>query len=446
MCIIHALKKGTEKNTDEVFKFITQGSISNSRGSGFMFKRNGESKVNINKGYFKVEDLIEAIKAENLGVDDELVVHHRIPTGGNVDAANTHPFVISKKHDEVIMLKGVTDKPCLAHNGVFRGISLYEKLDKDYSDTYTFSRYILSNKNVMNLFLTDRDLFETILDDIIGSDKLALLFPDRDMELVGKWVEDNGYFHSNSGYKSYVHDRGGSSTNTYGYGRDADYWDGYAFSEGGLDDYSTKKNNNLPANNSFMDRTFTLKAIDKAEFLLLDYHYVLLDADNYKHFDFMKKAMCDAMAPSKKPKGFRYNMPDFDINAENQVLFRNTQLLNTEGVAIPTLNLILDFYYVPKKAYYRIYKDFLDLVGCGYPYSKSAIKKLTKQLSAAYKRKDDTLMIFKTNGKLYCKKALNLYLDYMNAMKDAQKSEITDTYNKAIIALVTPESQFSFSD
>ena len=59
------------------------------------------------------------------------------------------------------------------------------------------------------------------MDRIIDTDKIALLFPDRDLELIGKWVEDNGYFHSNTGYKSYTFDRGGIST------RNSYDWDNY---------------------------------------------------------------------------------------------------------------------------------------------------------------------------------------------------------------------------
>ena len=53
---------------------------------------------------------------------------------------------------------------------------------------------------------------------------------------------------------------------------------------------------------------------------------------------------------------------------------------------------------------------------------------------------------FKKNGKFYCKKALSLYCDYMEANKDMEKSVIQKCVDKCINAMTTPEPQFIFSD
>jgi hypothetical protein len=212
MCLVSVCPKGKEKFNDQVVTFIKNGMSSNKQGSGYMFKRSGENVITIDKGYFDEENLISSIRERNLGVNDELVIHHRISTSGLISGSNSHPFVISDNHDEVCAQDITINKPCLAHNGCFSRLTDYMKLQPDFSDTYAFARYILSNPNIYNIMEVDYELFKTILDPIISGSRVAILFPDKDVKLIGDFKEVDGYYHSNYGYCRSTYDYGGSST------------------------------------------------------------------------------------------------------------------------------------------------------------------------------------------------------------------------------------------
>ncbi len=201
MCIISILPKGKKKDTEEVITFITNGFNNNKDGSGFMYKKAGTKSVVISKGYDDLEKLLANIKKANLTEDDELVVHHRIGNVGFKNDINTHPFVCSEDSTDFLELEAKFNKPCLVHNGTFYGITDLKSKNPNNSDTYAFSRYIISNKHLQNLLKTDLELFEYVMDDILNKGKLCFLFPDRDLLKVGNFIEDEGYFHSNEGYK-----------------------------------------------------------------------------------------------------------------------------------------------------------------------------------------------------------------------------------------------------
>lgn len=397
MCIISVAPKGVKKDTEEVYNFIRQGAKSNSSGSGFMFKRSGSNVVNIDKGYFNVEELIKSLKEYNLQEDDELVVHHRIPTSGNVNNLNCHPFVISTKHNEVIMLKGEINKPCMAHNGVFSKIDKYESLNKDFSDTYTFAKHIMSKKPIMSIFLHERDLFDVCMDNIIGRDKIAILFPDRDIEMVGNWVKDNGYFHSNTGYKSYIYDRGGSSSNNreyYGYGN---FFDN--------DEYWNEKPNNQNCS----------IALYKKKDLLFDHKTIKLDNNNCKDFYYIVKSKYNLCPEEWRKQLDKYELDEIDLTSYNQIL---SAVTDAGGFSIrkglPIEDIQTNYYYIPKDDKYSVYSSYSILLEKKLVHSRNSIKTLKKQLDKGYKRGPSDLILFKPDGVLYQKRVLKMYYDYIS--------------------------------
>lgn len=202
MCIISILPKGTEKNTQKVIDFISNGFRNNGDGSGFMYKKEDTKTVYLNKGYFLLDSLLKDIKDANLGIQDELVVHHRIGNVGLVNIANCHPFVCSNNENEISKIKGKVNKPCLVHNGTMYDIVNYRNLNLDFSDTYAFSRYIVGDPYMMGLLKTNLPLFDKLLKTIINNSKLCFLFPDRDLLKTDNFLSDDGYFHSNDGYKN----------------------------------------------------------------------------------------------------------------------------------------------------------------------------------------------------------------------------------------------------
>ena len=213
MCLISVIPEGIEKNIRIISRFIIQGMKTNTDGSGFMYKRANESKIGVKKGYFNAERMINDINSLNLQTNDTLVLHHRFGTEGEQSDENTHPFIVSKDHNEIVSLDTITDKPCMVHNGIFYNIRDYVKLNPTFSDTYAFTRYILAENQMLDMAYDNITLFNKLTEKIVGSDKICILHPTRPMLLINSFIKDNGCYHSNGGYKQYVWDRGGQEIN-----------------------------------------------------------------------------------------------------------------------------------------------------------------------------------------------------------------------------------------
>jgi len=445
MCLVSVCKKGTPKYTDEVVKFIKKGASSNRSGSGFMFKRDGEDTITINKGYFDVEELLKDLKAHNLQDSDELVIHHRIPTAGNADAFNTHPFVISTKHEEVIMVKGTTKKPCLAHNGVFSMITGYMDLDSDFSDTYAFSRYIMANKSVMNFYLHDRNLFDTLTKHIIGSyNKVALMFPDRDLELIGDFNECNGYFHSNWGFKTYTNDVGGSSSRhnnrqnpawwdktlhgaeTDNFENEEDYEFMAAYPTLGQ---NSRVGNICPVNQNPNQLTIVHK---KKNPLWFDFKTILITDKNCRDFEYFNKAKFLIASPENRPFLTKYMLEEVNDEALNQVMrIDDPDAKHICRQGMPLEDIRIEYVYVPKPTMLSYYEAFNTLMEKNLKVTKSNIKNLRRTLANSHKRGPGDLILFKQESNamkgikvLYPKKALQMYLDFVDPTSELHKQKL----------------------
>lgn len=199
MCLITVAPKGTNKNSDFLFNSLKYSANNNQDGSGFMYKRNGENFVNLEKGYWDVNELIEDIKKLNLTEEDELVVHHRIATKGEISQSNTHPFIVSEDEDEIgsVSVSNI-EKPVMAHNGGFSGYG-----NELQSDTFCFVKEIVAQPELIALLKRSPKIYAEAISGRLGSNKLAFLFPDRDLVLLGEYKTEDGYYFSHSGYKSY---------------------------------------------------------------------------------------------------------------------------------------------------------------------------------------------------------------------------------------------------
>lgn len=207
MCLITICPKGTEKDIVKIKGFIEQGMQSNTDGSGYSCKKNG--KLRMDKGFRTSEELLKSISQQRLSIDDELVIHHRIGTSGRKDSTNMHPFLISEDINVVkTLITQNSNVPIIAHNGVFYQFTNH---GSDYSDTFHFVNEFLATPEFISLLGRDPEKFKKVLSVIIGTNRLAILFPDRDLVTVGNFVSDDGFMHSNGGYKKFVFDKGGSS-------------------------------------------------------------------------------------------------------------------------------------------------------------------------------------------------------------------------------------------
>lgn len=423
MCIVSAFPKGTEKNNEYTRNFIKNGFNCNKDGSGYMYKRNGETTITVNKGFFNITELLDAITKEDLQIEDELVVHHRISTAGKVSKENCHPFVVSKNHSETAALTIKTEKPCLTHNGHFSNLSKLQDLDRDFSDTYAFTRYIFTNKEIQRMFFEKDDLFKLLTDNIIGFSKIAVLSSDRDMILYGNFTEDKGYYHSNTGYcdrKQYNYG------NYYGHGsfheEDEDSGELFPITHRGRNakDWSEghSRNNSVPT-------TPLLLPLSTIRFLKLDNDVIKITNLNSHHFKFIRKGAINL--------GDISNIEYGEVNNFDKDAATNTMCFVKDGVhgesyeAIRTDYILSNYYYYPKPTYLTMYLEYKELIQDIKDAGKQTLKKLVYLLSKNVYSENTHLIRYPKNNKRYQKGSLLLFKDLLEreiAFKNENKAKV----------------------
>ena len=187
MCIIAIKPKGKQMFADETIRVMY---ANNPDGAGYMFYDKEHKKVCIKKGFLQVEDLIKSLHSRDF-THTNVVMHFRIGTSGLNDKLNCHPFPIYQKNK----LKCFTNLG-MAHNGILRD---YEPpKDSLINDTQMFIQCVLSQLG--KGFQNDANCM-ALLEELIGTNKLAFLDNKNHLHLVGNFVEDDGYIFSNSSYK-----------------------------------------------------------------------------------------------------------------------------------------------------------------------------------------------------------------------------------------------------
>lgn len=221
MCLITVSPKGNSNRAIDLESFIRQGMSSNTHGSGYAYKKEGSNRVFLSKGYTTPEMLLESLASEKLHDSAELIIHHRIGTSGQRADFNMHPFLVSQEEDIVRKTRGLFEYPAMAHNGI---IGEFEESGSIYNDTFLFVKNFIAIPEILKFLKENPKQFSTRYRGIIGGEKLAFLFPDRDMILLGNFTEDSGYFHSNGGYKTFTYDKGGSSNKNRVSQSENSYW------------------------------------------------------------------------------------------------------------------------------------------------------------------------------------------------------------------------------
>ncbi len=190
MCVIAVSKKGIAQPDTDTIKRMFEN---NADGAGYMTARKG--RVEISKGFMKLEDLLCALRYEKFTDADPVVYHFRISTGGN-GAPMTHPFPLTNHIANCKLLDLACPVGC-AHNGI---ISLTaDPKDKEYSDTAHFISeylyYLIRNK---------KDLRNpAIMDAIKNITKSKWAFMDGTgyIATCGEFYEDDGILYSNTSYR-----------------------------------------------------------------------------------------------------------------------------------------------------------------------------------------------------------------------------------------------------
>lgn len=156
----------------------------NKDGAGFAYVDNG--KVVISKGYMTYNAFEKAYSAAyaQFGETSAFLVHMRIRSAGDLNAANTHPFPVAGG--------------ALIHNGTLfqpTGDKIGPSNDR-WSDTRGFASELHDK-----LTLENARLAKESLEKLIGNyNKIAMLYDSGDYVILnetgGEWVEDIWYSNS----------------------------------------------------------------------------------------------------------------------------------------------------------------------------------------------------------------------------------------------------------
>lgn len=206
MCIIAAKPAGISMpDTDRITNMWTR----NSDGAGFMYAKDG--KVYIEKGFMKLNELLDRIKQLGKTVDLKsvpVVMHFRITTSGGTSPENCHPFPVTSNLGVLRKLKS-TCALGVAHNGI---IDITPR--KGISDTM---EYILSQLSLlyqaMPKFYESKPAMQ-LVENAIDS-KMAMLTKAGRIYTIGNFEEDGGIMYSNTSYKGWSSYYTGGKYGTY---------------------------------------------------------------------------------------------------------------------------------------------------------------------------------------------------------------------------------------
>lgn len=187
MCIAIVANKG--KIVSE--KYLNNCFDNNNDGAGFAFI-NSHGKVEISKGYFTFktfyEDYLKVAGKSNM------LIHFRIATSGGISGGCCHPFPVITNYKDM-KKEHMTCESAMIHNGIISDCEPPAKAK--YSDTMVFNRLFLADEEIN--FRNKK--IQSLLEEFIGTSKVAVLSSDNSIVKLGKWIEEDGVFYSNDSYK-----------------------------------------------------------------------------------------------------------------------------------------------------------------------------------------------------------------------------------------------------
>jgi hypothetical protein len=245
--------KPSEKEMPKDWEKQVENMMSSNRdGAGFMYYLKG--RIYFEKGFRTKEGVIGAIKRISEKVDMKstaFAFHARIGTSGKTNEKHTHPFPITNRFDTMEKLSGSYDY-LLMHNGIF---GIFNDRKNEVSDTMIFCKNVLSNviKDEAK-YASARKFIELFIKE---SRSKVIIFTSKFIYKVGNWIEDEGIFYSNDGYKTKAWSYGDYS-GVYPF-RDYDYAASY-FKKNGTYEYDGYWDN--PKNDPKDTRNFSKDLAD----------------------------------------------------------------------------------------------------------------------------------------------------------------------------------------
>jgi predicted glutamine amidotransferase len=201
MCLI-AIKDEGVPLTKEFYKSLARSFLlRNYHGSGFAILKKDSKTIYMRKSIYNLRELIHSIKAQNIGLDDILVVHLRRSSGSHQSSMNTQPMVMSNKFIQLNKLEGFTKEDVLFHNGY---ITSYDKFLPYYSDTYAFVHHFANSKNFTKFAksLQNKNKLGELTKFVFHSNKVVVLSPESKLLIIneGSFIKKNGYLYSNDSF------------------------------------------------------------------------------------------------------------------------------------------------------------------------------------------------------------------------------------------------------
>lgn len=192
MCIIAYFPKKSNVKEETIRTMFEN----NPDGAGIMWKESYDSPVRINKGFFKVEDLIEAFN--KIPASCERAIHCRIATAGKISTACCHPFPIRPKVDAMKAAEDSADM-ALMHNGVISYANPTQGIKANYSDSMNFAaKFLFPLRRQL-----DKECVQTLIEESTPS-RLLIMREGAETLMLGDWKYDSGVYYSNTTYKPYV--------------------------------------------------------------------------------------------------------------------------------------------------------------------------------------------------------------------------------------------------
>ena len=190
MCIICVSKPGVRQPDENTIRTMF---YRNPHGAGYMFARDG--RVEIRKGFMRLDEYLRAIREEHFTAADSVVYHFRISTQAGVNPEMTHPFPLSNQPARLRQL----DLRCrigVAHNGIIRLTS--DPNNDQYSDTAIFITDYLSHIIRRCADLRDQRVLDSIFQ--IAQSRFAIMDGGGYIATVGKFIDERGLLFSNASY------------------------------------------------------------------------------------------------------------------------------------------------------------------------------------------------------------------------------------------------------
>jgi len=157
----------------------------------------------------------EALK--EVPLDSNRIFHFRIATSGKIAPSVCHPYPVEPSHKAMYATDVLTSMAC-AHNGIITWCTPHGGLKESYSDTMAFIAgylYPLRNEVMENAAL------HTLIAKSTSS-KFAIM-DSEEIVTIGDFIESEGIYYSNSGWKSCVYSFRGGYYGHHGYYSCDDY-------------------------------------------------------------------------------------------------------------------------------------------------------------------------------------------------------------------------------